>query len=676
MDSVVVRPQPVAVLGTDYSQACSPATIMLQNASYGSPSSYQWDFGNGTTSADSLPTSVSYTAQTITASYLIQLTASNSCGIDIDSTEVFILPTDIELNALFPQTACAPFTLSFTSPLANQSYYLWDFGDGNGGIGESISHTYTTPGSYILELFVSNFCFTDSATSVITINEGPQLSMNVSETLICQNSEVTATNTSVNGAGYQWLFNNQLQSGSANVQTFVLNQGGANSIQLTGLNPQNGCRDTIETLVEAVPFPIMDISVTPDTGCFPLQATFLNQTTGANAWEWSFEDGTGSSVQEPVLLIESLGAFNAQLIAHNYVSFELDCPDTANVSVWVHPSPESSFSLSAVDGCGPPAEVNTINQSQSAVSHEWRWENNVSSEIAPSLAFADTGLKIISLKVLNVLGCPDSSSAEYKVFGQPELDFDLLPASGCPPLEVQFENQTQYADSVSWGFGDGNFAEEYSSSHVYENTGFFPLQVYVSTGNGRCWADSMIAQAVEVYPTPQAGFTVNPKIVSEESPTFTFDNNSQNYSGLYFYFDSLLVPEGFSTMLTLSEPDTGSHSFSMVVVNDYGCRDSSSETVFIKPDPTHFMPNSFSPDGDGVNDRFKIYFDKRPEVFWVTIYNRWGELIYFSNDPDEGWDGTYLGSKVESEVYVLKFSAIIEGTLVASKLFHNIVLIR
>jgi gliding motility-associated-like protein len=358
------------------------------------------------------------------------------------------------------------------------------------------------------------------------------------------------------------------------------------------------------------------------------------------------------------------------------VSIELDCPETANVSVWVHPSPESSFSLSAVDGCGPPAEVNTINQSQSAVSHEWRWENNVSSEIAPSLAFADTGLKIISLKVLNVLGCPDSSSAEYKVFGQPEIDFDLLPASGCPPLEVQFENQTQYADSVSWGFGDGNFAEEYSSSHVYENTGFFPLQVYMSTGNGRCWADSMIAQAVEVYPTPQAGFTVNPKIVSEESPTFTFDNNSQNYSGLYFYFDSLLVPEGFSTMLTLSEPDTGSHSFSMVVVNDYGCRDSSSETVFIKPDPTHFMPNSFSPDGDGVNDRFKIYFDKRPEVFWVTIYNRWGELIYFSNDPDEGWDGTYLGSKVESEVYVLKFSAIIEGTLVASKLFHNIVLIR
>ena len=129
-------------------------------------------------------------------------------------------------------------------------------------------------------------------------------------------------------------------------------------------------------------------------------------------------------------------------------------------------------------------------------------------------------------------------------------------------------------------------------------------------------------------------------------------------------------------MLTLSEPDTGSHSFSMLVVNDYGCRDSSSETVFIKPDPTHFMPNSFSPDGDGVNDRFRIYFDKRPEVFWVRIYNRWGQLIYFSTDPDEGWDGTFKGKEVESEVYVLKFSAIIEGTLVTSKLFHNVLLIR
>ncbi|MFN5317473.1 MAG: PKD domain-containing protein, partial [Bacteroidia bacterium] len=679
LDSVVVRPQPVAVLGTDYSQACSPATFMLQNASYGSPSSFQWDFGNGTTSTDSLPASISYTAQNITASYLIQLTASNSCGTDIDSAEVFILPSNIQLSALLPQEACAPFTLSFSSPLVNQSYYLWDFGDGNGGIGESILHTYTTPGVYTLELFVSNFCFTDSAETVITINEGPQMALSVSESIICQNSTVSVSNTSVNAASVEWFFNGAPQNGNATVQNFTLTQSGANIIALAGVNPLNGCRDTVEATVEAAAFPIMDISVTPDTGCFPLQVTFLNQTTGANAWEWSFEDGTGSSEQEPSLLIENLGSFDAQLIAHNYVSFDLDCPDTASISAWVHPSPVSSFSLSALDGCGPPAEVNTINQSQSAVSQEWNWEGNVSTELAPTLAFADTGLKVISLTVFNAFGCPDSSTAAYRVFGQPVIDFDLLPAAGCPPLEVVFDNQTQYADSVSWGFGDGNFAQGYTSSHVYENTGFYPLQVYMSTGNGRCWADTMLAEAIQVYPRAISDFVVTPPVVTEGIPTFTFDNSSSGFNALELYFDTLFLVDELPVMFTLAEPDTGSHYFMLVANNEFNCPDTSYQEVYVKPEPTFFFPNSFTPNGDGRNDKFRIYFEKAPEIFWVNIYNRWGQLIFTSTDPEEEWDGTYLnkgGAIVEDEVYVLKFSAIIEGTVVNSRLFYNVTVIH
>jgi hypothetical protein len=156
-DSVWVRPQPVAVLGTDYSLGCSPTTIFLQNSSYGSPSSFFWDFNNGQTSNDSLPASIVFITQNLASDFLILLTVANTCGVDIDSALVTVLPSSLVLEDLLPQNACTPFTFSFSSSLADQTYYLWDFGDGNGGVGSLIEHTYQTAGNYTLEMFVSNF---------------------------------------------------------------------------------------------------------------------------------------------------------------------------------------------------------------------------------------------------------------------------------------------------------------------------------------------------------------------------------------------------------------------------------------------------------------------------------------------------------------------------------------
>jgi gliding motility-associated-like protein len=556
---------------------------------------------------------------------------------------------------------------------------LWDFGDGNGGIGPDINHNYSIAGDYTLTLFLSNFCLTDTVQTSINLGQGPELSIAVSENQVCENSEVSVVNLSPTGVDFQWYINGVPEANYLSTINIAGAENGVNVVQLTAINPVNNCPSSVQSNFEVFPRPNISIIASPDTGCYPLTVSILNQTTGANAWEWIFANGTGSSSQEPAFVINDTGEFPIQLIAHNYVSFLLDCPDTATISVLVHPKPVSNFSLSALEGCGPPDTVFVTNQSTGVLENIWQWEQNLSNETAPVIAFSDTGFKWISLKVVNEFACADSSSKGYRVYGQPELAFSIEPENGCPPLNVNFINKTIYSDSVIWLFGDGSLSNLYSPNHVYTNSGNYTVSLTASTGNGLCTADTTLFQFIEVYPKAFSAFSVNPLSINQDSPVINLINESSDYIALSLFIDSVLVSQSLPSNYIFTDPDSGFHQLMLIANNSFNCPDTSYNKIYIKAKPQYYLPNSFSPNGDGINDRFKIYFERAPEVFWVNIYNRWGELIYTSTDPDEGWDGTYMNTGkriVQDEVYVLKFSALIEGTLLISRLFVNITILK
>ena len=103
--------------------------------------------------------------------------------------------------------------------------------------------------------------------------------------------------------------------------------------------------------------------------------------------------------------------------------------------------------------------------------------------------------------------------------------------------------------------------------------------------------------------------------------------------------------------------DTGHYTVTLIVMNTYGCVDSTKQIVYVAPDYIFFAPNAFTPDGDGLNDKFKpsiIGLDKAH--YGLNIFDRWGNLIYTSTNYDEGWDGRANGGNLpaQTDVYVWK----------------------
>lgn len=674
-DSIIIRPLPVALIATDYSLGCSPTTLVFQNISYGSPENFLWDFDNGTTSTDSLPAPLEFQAINFPQTYDVTVTVTNSCGVDADTASIVIYPNSFSIGSILPQTACAPFEFSFQSPLTGQTFYLWDFGDGEGAIGESVSHLYPEAGNYTIQLTVSNFCFSDTVFSNLQLLEGPSLDFDLSASSICENTEVTLNNTSTNGSNYSWLVNTTPTPSYSSPITQVFNQGGDFTIGLSGVNPTTGCIDTLYKPLTVWARPTIQIAANPDTGCVPLLASFTNNTQNATSYEWNFSNGTGSAQAEPSLLISGLGAFTAELIAHNYQSSLIDCPDTASIQVWVNPTPTSLFALSADAGCGPPSNVQTINQSSNNLTFQWEWVGGISSLSAPEISFTDTGSQVISLRVTNQYQCSDTSSKSYQVFGQPDIAFNLIPIEGCAPLKVDFLNLTEYGDSVSWGFGDGNFSTLPVAEHTYQEPGLYAVELFVSSGNGLCYDDTLASQAVWVHPVANSAFSVDPLIISQDAPLIYLNNNSNGYNSLEFFIDTILVSNELPSAYMFQNPDSGLVQLMLIANNEFGCPDTSTQDVMIKSSPSFYFPNSFSPNGDGKNDVYRVYFDRAPTYYSVAIYDRWGHRVFESTDYNEAWDGTFMnrgGEPIKSDVYVLKFSAIFEGTIKFKDLYRNV----
>jgi len=161
------------------------------------------------------------------------------------------------------------------------------------------------------------------------------------------------------------------------------------------------------------------------------------------------------------------------------------------------------------------------------------------------------------------------------------------------------------------------------------------------------------SSTVTINPKPIADFTVNPKVVSILEPCVTFFDNStgavtwlwQIGDGTYSYTPS------FEHLYS----DTGTFEIMLIVSNVYGCTDSAMSYVQVRPNYTFYVPNAFTPNSDLKNDVFHAFGEGIVE-FEMRIFNRWGELVFLSNDINISWDGTINGREAPVGVYFYKIN--------------------
>ncbi|MDD4148413.1 MAG: choice-of-anchor L domain-containing protein [Bacteroidales bacterium] len=243
-----------------------------------------------------------------------------------------------------------------------------------------------------------------------------------------------------------------------------------------------------------------------------------------------------------------------------------------------------------------------------------------------------------------------SDSITINVYETPFVNFTIGANEGCQGHRIQFNSlDTVENCEYVWNFGDDVFAFVKNPSHVYSESGFFEVELTISDEFG-CSNSIIKDSVIFIYPQPYANFSPEPEVASIFNPQIKFINYSEKALFNFWYYG-----DGDSTINFRSPIHTydaiGEYEVILVSQNEYGCTDTAKRSVFVRTEHTIYAPTAFTPNGDGINDCFRLCGSGiNKNTFFMKIYDRWGELVYSTEKyvPDadcsscgEGsWDGT------------------------------------
>jgi len=230
------------------------------------------------------------------------------------------------------------------------------------------------------------------------------------------------------------------------------------------------------------------------------------------------------------------------------------------------------------------------------------------------------------------------------------------PDSGCVPYTAFFNNTSLAGQQFIWNFGDGSpVSNATSPSHYYANTGSYTVSL-IALDSNTCNKIDSTSLVITVNPVPMAAFTYGPQPPQINKPTI-FNNNSTaatHYKWLFGDGDSA-ISLTMDTVMHQYEK-TGNFNACLIAYNQFECPDTVCGTVQTIINPLLAVPNAFTPGRFGENSIIRVQgFGISAITF--RIYNRWGQLVFQTNDPNQGWDGTFKGIQQAMDVYAYTVEA-------------------
>lgn len=678
IDTVNVFPQPVAGFGTDYDQFCSPWDTQFNNTSVGLPDSYEWDFGDGNTSTLEEPVSNTYFTDDEPTDYTITLIATNECGVDTFEYTITVLPNTVTSFFNTDVTeGCEPLTVEFTDFSEGGTVISYDFGDDNVSNEPSPIHTFTEPGEYTIYQYVNNGCSFDTTLAQVTVFASPDLDFTTDVPNVCENQPVQFINLSEDVNNVEWDFGDGTTTDLTN-PTHTYTSGGTFDVTISATSQTNECEATLTQPFTVFAAPEASFVVAEQVGCSPFEVDFSNTTTGGNFYQWDFGDGeTGNGqtenhtffndTDEPALYTVTLISENLQL-----------CADTFLYDIIVSPTPVSQFLLSDTESCTFPVTVQTTNTSLFADGYEWEFAPFGNSQLAePEIIIGDVGSWNITLNASNSYGCENSSAQTFTVHPLPEANYTVNPGFGCVDLDVQFTNESSGAVAYEWNFGDGNTSVDLNPAHTYDTPGYYDITLVATTNQG-CTDTIFVETDVAVYPVPIADFSLTPEVTDVYSPEIEFTDLSIDPQNWFWQFG-----DGYTS--TEQDPShvyelPGTYLINLTVTNIYGCESRDEGVVTIADEFDIYVPNAFTPDNDQVNDVFRAEIGGKELVdyYQLQVFDRWGTVVFESNDMDAVWIGDNRGGThyAQNDVYIWQVKFRLKGAERSEIMRGHVTLIR
>jgi gliding motility-associated-like protein len=678
---VTVNPQPVLTI-TDPAAICSPGTIDITAGAVtiGSTGGGVLSYWTDAAATSSL---INPTAVAASGTYYIKVIATGGCS-DTDPVVVTINPlpvsdagADVQICTGTPASIGAP-------PVAGYSY-AWL--PASGLSATNVSNPSNTTVNSGTTAIVTTYTVTTSITATgctttdsvtVTVNPFPVINTN-DPAPVCAPGVIDITLPSVvagtvgSGVYSYWT---DVSATTAISDPTSLSVSGTYYIQLVS---GTGCSDIEPVTITVNPLPVSNagsdlVICTGSSG--PIGAP------SAAGMTYLWTPATGLSSDTDANPIVTLTNITLSPVTTTYTvtttNSSTSCVSIDSVLVSVNPvatanagssqSVCAGTSLTLAGAVGGSATGGTWSGGLGTYSPD---NTTLNAVYTPSAAEYAAGSVTLTLTSNDPAGpCTfASSNVTFFFYQNPVVNFLVQQPKGCPVHCASLTNLSTVSPGETiaawgWNFGDGSpdstnlNSVNQNQGHCYNQTGFYDVTLTITSSNG-CTASYTEVHAVEVYPVPEAEFTATPNPASVLGSDVTFNNGSSPdvISWIYYFGDGdSTKPFNPNPVHTYPTDQPAVYDATLIVENSYGCIDMVTHPVEIGPEFTFFIPNAFTPNGDGVND---FFFGQGIGIkkYDIWIFDRWGNMIYHGDHIDSSmWDGrANNGSEVaQQDVYVWK----------------------
>ena len=380
-------------------------------------------------------------------------------------------------------------------------------------------------------------------------------------------------------------------------------------------------------------------------GCAADTVVFTNHSLGIGKYQWTFGDGGSDTAANVTHVYYGHSSFNAQLQIKSG-----NCTDVSTQAIDLSHPLAASFTVDHDSIC-LVRDVQFTNTSTTTTKNNinpqffWNFgDGGTSTAQSPLYTFTRAGVYKVMLAVKDFVPCVDTAYHTIVVDSIPFVNFTTTDSVLCEGQQIIFRGNylTIGNTGASWTFGDGTMLDKgFTVFHSYDSSGSYVVNL---TSHYRLCPDANFSKMINVKPFPRVDIGPDTTLCPNGSPIALIDAVNAGNPNAKFLWNT---------------GDTTSH----IIVNEIGtywalvklggC--SSTDSITIRKDCYIDIPNSFTPNGDGLNDYFfpRQFLSRSVNAFSMTIFNRWGEIVFQTANIDgRGWDGKFNDKDQPGGAYI------------------------
>ena len=710
--TINIQKPTASFVSNNISSNCPPLIASFNDASLGGVSEWDWNFGDTATSLVQNPSHLYEESGVFDVSLIV--VDSIGCRDTISEVAVIDVQGPYGEFSFSANDVCAFEPIEFTPNASNATNFIWDFGDGTFAIGSSVVHEYEALGVYFPSLLIensSNCQLTIESMDSILV-ELNTVFIDIGEDVsICKYEEVELS-LNTNGEILSWLPNTGLSD--TTISNPVASPLSTTSYVVTLADGYCQNKDTITVFVDEN---LPDPGYATDKLCYNTMVQFTDVSTFNNSasWEWDFGDGNTSQEINPEHLYTTIGLVPISLtitydstqcksalldtlmihslpvaeagesqsvckgeeveltasggVVYNWGEGEqltpvfntilsettvfsvvvIDangCVDTDEVAVFVNNLPFLEAGVD-VDVC-LGTEVSLLAEGEGL----FNWDEGAS--FSSTYQVSPLSTTTVSVELIDGNGCKNNDELLIRVHPNPTVTL-AANSEVCLGEKVSFRGYGSAGlDNIvdwNWNFGNGLFENKKNTNHTYSIDGIYTISLTAVSDFG-CENTFKIPNLLTVHPVPLADFYVKNEEVTDIMNEVEFENYSTgetiwewdfgdgNYSNVQMPINSYVTAGGYNV--------------SLKVWNNFGCYDELSKEVVVESDYTFWIPNAFTPNGDGIGESFAPR-GFGVEGFSMIVFTRWGEEIFLTKELAQGWEGKlFNGSAAPTGIYTYR----------------------